>query len=185
MASILGRGEEYKNTSNTDVFGSTLLGSASGGVVRSVVFVINPTIPRLFTFQSTIRGPPSKMFPLGRTTSHSLASRTITVAAVTSSLVCCSQSATSIRYVFFPERHSRGAVRTLMLATVPLKVMQRNAGKKIVFYHGCPWPGSLLSIRDNGVCKGAPGGYYSPLPATYWSTSSAFLPSGGVPHSEQ
>jgi hypothetical protein len=32
----------------------------------------------------------------------------------------------------------------------------------------------LLSIRDDSVCKGARGGYYSPLPATYWSTSSAF-----------
>jgi hypothetical protein len=39
------------------------------------------------------------MFPLGRTTSHALASRTITAATVTSSLVRCPQSVTSIRYV--------------------------------------------------------------------------------------
>jgi hypothetical protein len=39
------------------------------------------------------------MFPPGRITSHALASRTITAATVTSSLVRCPQSVTSIRYV--------------------------------------------------------------------------------------
>jgi hypothetical protein len=55
--------------------------------------LIRPTVDmqaaRLFTFQSTISGPQPKMFPLGRTTSHALASRTITAATVTSSLVRC------------------------------------------------------------------------------------------------
>jgi hypothetical protein len=54
---------------------------------------------KLFTFQSTRRGSQPKMFPLGRTTSRALASRTITAATVTSHLVRCPQSVTSIRYV--------------------------------------------------------------------------------------
>jgi hypothetical protein len=50
------------------------------------------------------------MFPLGRTTSRALASRTITAATVTSHLVCCPQSVTSTPYVVpgasLPERRT-------------------------------------------------------------------------------
>jgi hypothetical protein len=85
----------------------------------------------------------------------------------------------SVVFVTNPTIPLDGTVHLDLPPMIPLETMQEETEcpEKIVFYHGCPgrpWPRSLLSIRDDGVCKGARGGYYSPLPATHWSTSSAF-----------
>jgi hypothetical protein len=82
----------------------------------------------------------------------------------------------SVVFVTNPTIPLDGTVHLDLPPMVPLETMQEETEcpEKIVFYHGCPWPQSLLSIRDHGVSKGQRGGYYSPLPATYWSTSSAF-----------
>jgi hypothetical protein len=49
-------------------------------------------------------------------------------------------------------------------------VKEANCPEKAVFYHGCPWLEALPSISRRGILRGRYGGFYSPEPATYWST---------------
>jgi hypothetical protein len=132
---------------------------ASGGNFPAICLQISPCAAgaqqrtKLFAFQSTIRESQPKMFPLGRTTSRALASRTITAATVTSHLVHCPRSITSTPYVVpgasLPERRTylnarySGAWRTRYYA---LRV-SNNFAPVGTFIH---YPiGSLLSLTNS------------------------------------